>query len=85
VRNSLLAVDSAAVALHVLASPGLPASLYLEELVADVAQLLKYQLQYNGLAFYDDKLCRAWRGAQEGGRPAARLAGAGWFAGRPAV
>jgi hypothetical protein len=83
----MLAVDSAVVALHVLSSPGMPKALYLEELVLDLVNLLKYQLQYNALVFYDDRLSRAWRGAAEGAwrLPAAARSPArpaGWLAGR---
>jgi hypothetical protein len=45
----------------VLAAPGLPNSLYMEELVTATVQLAKYQLQYNVLAFHDAQYKRLYR------------------------
>eukprot|EP00882_Tetradesmus_deserticola_P026901 GHRQ01029722.1.p2 GENE.GHRQ01029722.1~~GHRQ01029722.1.p2 ORF type:complete len:160 (+),score=55.35 GHRQ01029722.1:884-1363(+) len=54
-------LEAACCCLQVLASPGLPNSLYLEELVTALVQLAKYQLQYNVLAFYDAQCKRLYR------------------------
>lgn len=65
-RNCILAVSAANVALHLLTAADMPKAVYMEELVVNIISLLKYQLQYNVLAFWDDRLWKMWRSSQDG-------------------
>jgi hypothetical protein len=59
-------LEAACCCLQVLAAPGLPNNLYMEELVTAMVQLGKYQLQYNVLAFHDAQYKRLYRPASAG-------------------
>jgi hypothetical protein len=47
--------------MQLLAAPGLPTSLYLDELLTAVISLAKHQLQYNVLALHDPQYKRLYR------------------------
>lgn len=54
-------LEAACCCLQLLAAPGLPNSLYMDEVLTAVVQLAKYQLQYNVLAFHDAQYKRLYR------------------------
>lgn len=60
-RAAAVALDAATAVLHVLASPGLPTALYVDELLAALGAVAKAQLQLNVLPFYDVRLQRQYR------------------------
>jgi hypothetical protein len=47
--------------MQLLAAPGLPNSLYLDELLTATVQMAKYQLQYNVLSMHDAHYRRLYR------------------------
>eukprot|EP00775_Hariotina_reticulata_P010526 gene10526-10686_t len=55
------ALDAACCCMQLLAAPGLPNTLYLEELLAATVQMAKYQLQHNVLSLHDAHFMRLYR------------------------
>lgn len=56
-----VSLEAAACCLQVLSSPGLPTTLYREELVTGLVTLIKFHLQYNLLVMHDVKYRRLYR------------------------
>eukprot|EP00877_Chromochloris_zofingiensis_P014848 jgi/Chrzof1/9617/Cz04g09250.t1 len=59
--SSVTALDAAVACLQVLASPGMPSELYLEELLNKIIELTRYQLQYNIMVFHSIKHRQLYR------------------------
>lgn len=63
-----VALEAACCCMQLLAAPGLPNSLYLDELLTATVSLAKYHLQYNVLALHDPQYKRLYRPAAAAGQ-----------------